>query len=287
MAQEQSSKNSLDFLNTLNVQQLRQILLAELESEEANVELIRNITSVLAAKDDSFAHDIDPEASYKAFVETSAQEEPLYDEVLSQMDTPAKTEPGWKRFSRLAKVAIIALCVVAILSSVSAVAYAMGFNIWGAISKWTEITFGYQTRERDGREDYDKDVDYYTQLRELLAEYTSTDNLVPRYKPKEYDLYNCASEETFEGVYVSANLVAESNEIILEYIISDQAPTLYYPKDEVEPERYIAGGVEHYITVNEGEYRATWINGNVMCKIYGTDSKTELLKMMDSIYLEG
>ena len=86
MEQNRSFNTSIEYLNKLSVQELRQLLLSELNSEETNVELIRNATSVLAEKDPSIAQKIDVESSYKEFVDNYSQTPPLYDEVLSQMD---------------------------------------------------------------------------------------------------------------------------------------------------------------------------------------------------------
>ena len=67
---EQSSNKSRAFLSKLDDQQLRQILLAEVESDDTDVDLIRNITAVLESRDHA-GTEIDTQKAYQFFVEES------------------------------------------------------------------------------------------------------------------------------------------------------------------------------------------------------------------------
>ncbi|MBQ9489249.1 MAG: hypothetical protein IJU80_04895, partial [Lachnospiraceae bacterium] len=142
---EQSSNNSRSFLSTLDTQQLRQILLAEVESDETNVELIRNITAVLEARDYS-GTDIDVEASYKDFLSDHAMDKPLYDIDMAGEEEPTpspKRKPV--RTTRLARLALVAAIIMAILLGTTVVASAAGYDLWGAITHWTSEVFGFAT----------------------------------------------------------------------------------------------------------------------------------------------
>ena len=84
MEQNRSFNTSIEYLNKLSVQELRQLLLSELNSDETNVELIRNATSVLAEKDPRLAHQIDAEASYQDFIRNHKDDPLLYDELIDE-----------------------------------------------------------------------------------------------------------------------------------------------------------------------------------------------------------
>ena len=74
--------------------------------------------------------------------------------------------------------------------------------------------------------------------------------------------------------------------ILLRYILADDVPDVYFAKDDGEPEEYCSGGVTHYLTANEGRVRASWIpeDGNLVCSITTTEERSELLRIIDSIY---
>ena len=68
------------------------------------------------------------------------------------------------------------------------------------------------------------------------------------------------------------------------YIIGTQTISTLYPKDNNEPEVYERCGVKHFLFFNEGKWSAVWEADNIVCRINGVTEKTELLKMLDSIY---
>ena len=285
MTQEQSSKRSIEFLDTLSVPQLRQLLRAEFEADGADVELIRNITTVLASKEDVNQQDIDIDAAYKTFVDDYSQTEPLFGEVLDELDEKTAHAGSKKpRRFRFVKIAAAVLAVILVFGALAATA--SGVNIWTVFTKWTEEIFGYTSPESDEELKGKEQRDEYYLLQQALEQNNVFQQVVPNYLPSDYCFEDLSLQDTYEGTSISGLFTNGNSFISFAYIISDTTPNLYYTKDEDAPEVYVINGIEHYITINEGKYRATWLNGNVLCRLSGVEPKEEIIKVIDSIYLE-
>lgn len=282
---EQSSNNSRSFLSTLDTQQLRQILLAEVESDETNVELIRNITAVLETRDYS-GTDIDVEASYKDFLSDHAMDKPLYDIDMAGEEEPTpspKRKPV--RTTRLARFALVAAVIMALLLGTTVVASAAGYDLWGAITHWTSELFGLAT----GKEPIEiargkNDNAPYSELEKTFLNQDLDLNVIPKYLPEGFRLIDVTSEETYEGTIITAAYNNTDGRIIFAYIIGTQTISTLYPKDNNEPEVYERSGVKHYLVFNEGKWGAVWEADNIVCRIIGVTEKTDLIQMLDSIY---
>ena len=282
---EQSSNNSRSFLSTLSTQQLRQILLAEVESDETNVELIRNITAVLEARDYS-GTDIDVKTAYNAFHSDHAMEQPLYD-----IDMAGEEEPTpfpnrkYVRTSRLARLGLVAAIIMAILLGTTVVASAAGYDLWGAITRWTSEIFGFATGKEPTEIDHGQiDNAPYSELVKVFLDKGVDPNVIPKYLPEGFSFIDVTSEETYEGIIISAVYSHADKKIILSYIIGNHNTSALYPKDDDEPEVYERSGVKHYLVFNEGKWGAVWEADNIVCRINGVTEKTELIEMLDSIY---
>jgi hypothetical protein len=111
--------------------------------------------------------------------------------------------------------------------------------------------------------------------------------VVPRFLPEGYIIMETNSEETYEGMTISALFSNGKEYIVLSYLISrDPDISRMYPIDDNEPEIMTVGNVEYYIVTNEAKYGAVWSTGNILCQISGVDDKEDLLNMLNSIYEE-
>ena len=297
MALEQHAKGSFDDLNDYDEQQLQSILNEELDSEDINYELIKRITDVLAAKTN--AEPIDAEAAYQVFRSQYADTEPLYTEVEQELETLENgesmadaggdrervlTNPGKVvHFSRLAKVGILAAAIMVLFLTISVVASAMGFNIWRANVNWDKDNMEVSSVDRKTT---GVDEDPYSRIRLALIDGGVQEPVVPNYLPDGYKMMDFSSNDSAEGHTYSLAFQKEGNCIFFLYHISPREYNAFYPKDGPEPEIYTVSGIDHYLTTNEGDYRAVWSNGEVVCELYGVESKEELLKIIQSIYEE-
>ena len=297
MALEQHAKGSFDDLNDYDEQQLRSILNEAVDSEDINYELIKRITDVLAAKTN--AEPIDSEAAYQVFRSQYANTDPLYTEVEQELETLENgesmadaggdrervlTNPGKVvHFSRLAKLGILVAAVLVLFLAASVVASAMGFIIWLANVNWDEDNM--EVSSVDGKT-VGIDEDPYSRIRLAMMDEGIQVPVVPNYLPDGYQMIDFVTNISFEGHSYDIAYQNEEKYIYISYYIFSQDYNAFYPKDGPEPEIYTVSGIDHYLTTNEGFYRAVWSNGDVVCELYGVENKEELLKIIQSIYEE-
>ncbi len=287
MAPEQTN-SSFDYLNKLNVQQLREILRLQLDEEEVNIELIKKINAVLESKAEEI--DLDVDSAY-ARLRAAEGSEPLYGEVVDEMaaeSRPRKAAGHHPKVRSLLRVGLVAAVMIVLFIGTGIVASAMGFDFWGAMSDWTSDRFGFLMGDsiNDGLYGQsDIDAPYY-ELTEALNEAGIAANVVPKYMPVSYSLTSINTSDSTRGLGIYCTLVHNDEEILLNYLLIEENSNRVFTKDEVAPEVYTAGGIDHSIFTNEGKYIAVWMNQNVQCEIQGVVDKGELLKMIDSIYKE-
>lgn len=178
------------------------------------------------------------------------------------------------------RFAAIAAVLAALLLGGVITASAMGVDLWGAVVSWTSDLFGFSKMADDNKQVKDG----LDGVRATLQEYGVTGNVVPSYIPDGYHQKDLFITDTPTGGVVGCSFTNGDNELILQYILSSTTPLSGFSKDEEEPELYVSSGIEHHIMTNEDEYVAVWVYEDVMCSITGVESKSELLKIVDSIY---
>lgn len=278
---EQSSNKSRAFLSKLDDHQLRQILLAEVESDDTDVDLIRNITAVLESRDHA-GTEIDAQKAYRFFVEEHAEEMPLYDEIMTPDASTKRSKPV--RISRLARIGIVAAIILSFVIVTTGIASAAGIDIWGAFTKWTEKTFGVIIGDKENVSEYSSPNDACHEVRQILENCGMVENVVPYCLPEGYLIIDFSSEATYEGTVVTAIYGRGTDEIVFFYAVGGQDSSILCPKDEEEPLVYECAGIPHYLFGNEKEWTAIWQNNNISCQISGVSSKAELIRIIDSIY---
>ena len=293
MALKQHAKGFTDDLNKLTEQQLRSFLEEELDSEDVNYELIRRITGVLAAKTNE--KPIDTEAAYQQFLSQYADTDPLNEELVQEagaleindsLPEAPEEENAFGHsgkvvhFSRLAKLGILVAAIVALLLAISAVASAMGFNIWRANVMWDQDNMDISSISG---ESVNAEGPLFG-LRSALSNENISNPVVPSYLPEGYEPIEFNSSSSSETKFFDLMLSNGSKSIIFSYTIPTSEYNSFFPKDDEEPELYLVHGVEHYIFSNEGKYRAVWANGGIVCAISGVEDKEELLLMINSVY---
>lgn len=295
MALEQHAKGSFDDLNDYDEQQLRSILNEAVDSEDVNYELIKRITDVLAAKTNE--KPIDVEFAYKQFISQYADSTPLYSEVLrevgdlesgtvfhtSERKELSKHPKHVVHFSRAVKTGILVAAVLALFLATAVVANAFGFSIWNANVSWNQDNMGISTV--NGETEIISE-DPYTQIRNAIRNENVQESVIPTYLPYGYSLKNLSFLDSFEGHTYNATFQSGETSFRLTIVVQPTDINMFCPKDDSEPEIYTVNGIEHYLTTNEGHYRANWANGDVVCELYGLESKEELLRIIDSIYKE-
>ena len=188
--------------------------------------------------------------------------------VLAGLRTALETgqKPALRRWQpRLAACAALVICAAA------------GFPLWldsrtPAETPPVQVTWSAQQFESTGE----------------LAEQLSYPLLLPAWLPEGYELLGTQFDEMSSYTYFGVLLGRGESRLTISYqLYLEDKPDIAYQKDEGVPEEYVAGGQLHYIMTNAGKYLCVWVNDHVECFIAGADSREELIKIIDSIYMEG
>ena len=285
MSGKQQDKYSKSRFQECSTEQLKDLLEAELMSDESDVEFIKTITELLNEKTGT-KHTQDIDAAWKEFKENHAVSRPLYPEI----DTPPSASKSTRGRRRGVKAVKAAAAAAAILCLLTLTASAFGYNLWAAIARWTDETFRLiGGTEDEGSASADTPA-YAPELEELytaLAEHGVTEDVLPTWLPEGYEQAAFYYDERYNGELVFDLILGKEGvdrSIDLYYIVRTDSPFVQYQKNDGDPELYEIGGVSHYIMSNMEEYFATWTNGRVECSISGFTSREELIRMINSIY---
>lgn len=241
-------------------------LILSTDGSEADIELIDAYLAELD-KRVPLEQEITAADSLKSFHEKHGM---LFEEV------PQKPVKQLRRPKRYLVLIAAVIAVAGILTMQAA-----GTTLFGSLARWSDetfgISFGYQADAMERNPEY-------LPLQRAVEEAGITVPLVPKYLPegyvqKEFHVYN-------DGTVLFSGYIAEDNE----FGIQIQSSTLHKRSETQKvdefPEIIIAGGIEHFVVINNHSYIAVWENGGFTCTITGVTDKIELHKMIESIYME-
>lgn len=277
-------QHKYELFKTMDSEQLKDVLRAELSKDDTNIELIKAVNAVLSRRcENTEACNIDD--AWEDFKENHANNEPIYEVKF----TKARGKEANRRSLRAISRGALAAAVITVLLLFSMfTAYAEEYDVWNAVAAWTKDTFSFVnsgtsvTETRAGNREVPEQL---TELQTAMDEYGLTGSFLPAYLPEGYEVQEVTIDylETFDIFHC---LLSKNDRfIIMQYQVyrANQSP-IEYQKDDVEPEVYETGGIEHYIVTNYDLYYAAWKVENIECSIYGLDSKEEIIKIIDSIY---
>ena len=188
---------------------------------------------------------------------------------------------------RVLRTASILAAVIAVLLATSLTAYALGFDLWGAIANWTKETFGFTTTESAQTIAPSVAKEIPVPLTTIAKEMDIHDvpiAILPSYLPDGYVESEFQYDETAESMIFYCLLEKEGSSIVLLYnaFFGGQAHS-QFEKDIAGPEQYEYNGTVYYIMTNEGVYFATWTAGNIECNLTGVTVHDEIIKIIQSI----
>lgn len=187
-----------------------------------------------------------------------------------------------KRSSRirrpLARIAIIAAALCAFMVT----AQASGFDILGAIARWTseQFTFVKIDDERETKPELPFDS-----LLEALENGNVKEKLAPTKFPEGTILSDLMVRQEKDGLLISGKYTLGAETVFYITIRKvTKAPNVDVEINAEDIEIYLVGGIEHYLMADVKQRKVTWQNGLWECYIAGDLSREELLLMIDSIY---
>lgn len=286
-------------MSTAELQALLQEDSEKAAADVCDLEAIMEITEVLARREREKPSGLypDPDAAWSRFEQVYLPQvgsrsavlatETAVESPVKQTRNPRKHPQRTRNFKpRSHRVATIAAVLLLCLFTTSVTTAAFGFDWWDSFIRWTSETLGFVDAS-------DKAVEPET-VPEILQELQDVFldlgygpwNLTPTYLPVGFDEGEIMTSTTEQYSTILCQITDGSEYILLQYRLygSNALGNAAYEKDLDDPEIYVAGGIQHYITTNMGKYKAVWKTGEIECGIFEVKDKNELYRIIDSIY---
>lgn len=180
-------------------------------------------------------------------------------------------------YRAILRSALIAAIVIVLLVSVTCVAGALGFNLWGWVPIWNadELHFVPETQEPV----------VASTIREALQQFGIDDPLYPTWLPEGFVLTESKIDE--EPLFLNECYV-DANERSLSITITsvDGFGTAFYQKIDNPPQEYVVGETMHYIVDNSNNVSAIWLTEHYSVLIVGKIGIEEMQSIINSVYYE-
>lgn len=163
-----------------------------------------------------------------------------------------------------------------------AAAQAAGFDIFGALARWSGETFQFQTGAAPRRE-IGEDL---REAAQAMEEHGIPTELLPAWCPEGYELEEemVSADEMSAVVYLLFTREEDSFSVdISQYTSEELVGDLIYEKDSSPVELYTTNDRSFYLFSNLGRMKATWAEGPLTVSISGDLTKSELKTILDSM----
>ena len=266
----------------LSNEELRSILARDSlldDGEDADMDSILAISEILAGREHTSASEIDAawESFQKDYRPYTMDAKPLF-ALDDDKEEPHLVER--KKTRLLVRIVSIAAVISLLLGFGAVTAYARKGALWNVVVNWSQGSF------RLADPDEPKPGPFYA-LATALRGYGIREPLVPKWLPDGYGEGTFQFEDTPGFMHFFSACFNGEKEIHMNvfHYSSEQRPEVIYESDTSVPyEIYEAGGVEHYLMMNDKYRRAVWMNGDLECSILGEVSEQEMKRIIDSIY---
>lgn len=228
----------------------------------------------------------DTQESLRAFQEKYA---PLF---ASAEAATAEAIPAFpeKKHSRrpFLKVLPVAAALILLFGSVSAQAF--GFDLFGALARWTAEIFHIGSDEVPHAEITlrplaEGENTNYDSLQAAVDAFGITEAIVPTWVPEQFELMNVTASNRKEKIFVCAEYV--SGDKFLQICYNEiRTNENVVEKEDGPVETYLCGNIQHYLVSDMGRTKAIWQNGVMDSRITGNVTEEEIIEMIDSIYKE-
>lgn len=274
-------------LDRLTTEQLEELLRADLDApDQSNEAVIFHILEVIEQREKENPTGRLPDADqawaeFKQFYDIPEGEGQSLYPVRDRREDAAPAAPMPKSH-RPRKGLIIAAVLIALFAGMLT-AQAAGFDVLGAIGRWTEETFHFTTASSQPEQ---KDI---VALQEAADTCQIPSNLIPTWYPDGFE----PSEPQIDRIenYMDSILCLYNNVesdrsysiTISQYYDTDFLESLAFEKDNKKVRQYNSNGKIFYIMSNLDALTATWSDGIFVETISGQLNNHEIELLIDSI----
>lgn len=275
------------YLDQVRTEQLEELLRADLDSpDQSNEEAIFHILDVMEQREKENPTGRLPDADqawaeFKQFYDIPEGEGQSLYPVRDRREDAAPAAPMLK--SRRPRKGLIIAAVLIALFAGMLTAQAAGFDVLGAIGRWTEETFHFTTASSQPEQ---KDI---VALQEAAETCHLPSNLIPTWYPDGFE----PSEPQIDRIenYMDSILCLYNNVesdrsysiTISQYYDTDFLESLAFEKDNKKVRQYNSNGKIFYIMSNLDALTATWSDGIFVETISGQLNNHEIELLIDSI----
>lgn len=292
-------------LGQLNTEELEELLRLDFDAPENNAlstDDILHILDIIEKREcsDQAESAAGVERAWESFQKNympagddgnSLHEEEMAGEIPRE-DCPAA--PHCSPRHRIFRTSLIAAIIV--LLSLMLAAQAAGINLFKLFGTWTEETFHLtnstevmENREPassiNGSTNADTKIQYDS-LSDALEDNGVSANTIPSWWPASFSLSQLSVSQMQNTTIIYSLYEKEDESFTFSVRIlpaQENDPTIY-EKDENTVIQYKKGGAIYYIISNINTAQAIWTDDSTIYTISGQLTKTEIEKMIDSIY---
>ena len=285
---KQQRRQDLSQFDSMTTDELRGLLLNDAFKKEADASLDIDATLYIAGVIASRENAPDTDAAWEEFERSylpDAGEKTLYEEILSDPSEPINASSVRPRAKhRLLRFSLIAAAAALLISATAFTAAKIGwFHTWNTEELWSR-----QAREAaPAQATALPKPAYYDEMAEALDSIGAPAHMIPLWIPEEYDLVR---QEVLNAPTSTSLIIifrdTKSNEITFSYSSYATNDTSIFSKDVGSPDIYTTGGMDHSILTNMDSYGAVWWDRDCECFIYGYENRDDLIKTIDSLYME-
>lgn len=178
-----------------------------------------------------------------------------------------------RRFPKSVRRIILVAATIILLVGIASVAYASRTPF----AQWVDETFSFGSRP----------AGEYTSLQEALDDYGVKENLLPRWLPKEYAVFEISVNKTPAFTVFFAQYKSVVNpECSLTITIREKppgTPDAIHEKDNESVDTIESGADTYYITQNFDRTSIIWEIGRYECSLSGLIAEEDIPKIIDSI----
>lgn len=265
------------------LEQLLRLDAQNTEGTDSDLEMVLYVTEMLAARRKKSNK---PEKSAEKAFESFQKNYMPYDdtensvEADSNLEIVKKSNAKRHRWTHRLSTIAAALAVVVVCSITTS---ALGFDIFGAIAKWTQETFhfGYANQV-----DTTEQTSNNTSLQQLLIDYDIFTPLAPTWFPEGYELVDVTVTETPMRETYLALYENKGKEMKVQIVGFLDADPQQVEKSDSLLEVYESNGITYYFFADNKLLQAAWVNESYECYISGQMNIEDIKRMIDSIAKE-
>ena len=266
---DNSKRKDYSRFDAMDTEQLKEMLYRDSllpGGDETDTDTLLYIMEVICKREqeESTSAFTDIDAAWKSFNENyfpaGNDGESLYDDTHSESPTAfadVQKHPSASRSMRrrriLTRIASVAALLAILVFAGSLTAYALGYDLWGAVGQWSKEFFRFKVGSAEKSQLF-PDNDHHPALDELyqlINEDGLPDSLLPEYLPEGYEPVTTKVIEMSVRTDYFCHLQSDTGSINVIYSIYPNGNFMtQFEKDPGAPEIYNTNGTTYYIMTN-------------------------------------